>query len=177
MGIYDKEKKEVTLFGWIVILFAVIIGLLAFSVFTSKSDDENNATEENKYILVSDYSTYFTVENCVNRYVNAISNSNKKDVYSLLKDDYKALNGITEENALEKVGKLDSNALFEARDIYYKDITEETRNYYVYGKVKAERIGLITEGDNYYALVTVNQKDYTYKITPQTEESYKEAVK
>ena len=63
-----KNKNNIIL----IIIFVILVGVLIYIVSTDKKENSvvNESTKSYKYEVVNDYSDFFTIENCVNKYFN-----------------------------------------------------------------------------------------------------------
>ena len=135
----DKYDSKDTSLKQLLIILAVILLVLGIISIVKKSKNYATNTETGiKLETVKDYSTFFTVENCINKYINALSNSNGEDAFNLLTNEYKNLISINKDNVDEKLDYLDGNYVYEARNIFEKNIDNNIKEYYIYGLLKED---------------------------------------
>lgn len=178
----DKyETKEISLKQLLIILAVIIIILVIVSIFSnsktnSNTNSNNNSETKTKLQTVTDYSTFFTIENCINKYINAITNSKNEDLFNLLTTEYKNLNSINKDNILEKIEHLDGNYVFEAYNEFIKVRGSNIKEYYVYGLLKEDVLGGYDKGKDQYYQVIVENDSYTFTLRPYTIEEYRKVV-
>jgi len=121
----------------------VLMAVIIIIIINLNKDEEKNEfiIEENPPLtFVSNIrkakseTTFITIENCINKYYNAISNKNSQIVYDLLSSNYKIKNKITIQNILNNEDKLENGfERFRIRDINYKELDLEKCQYYILG--------------------------------------------
>lgn len=156
------------------LLLILFIILLFVAIYVVSVDQKNKNLQLNKMILVDNSSTFFTIEGCVNKYVNALSSSNPDDLVKLLDQNYMKENGITKDNVEDKIGYLDGIYTFSAKKMYRKNISDIYTKYYVYGKIRQDIIDEYDLGEDYYVIVTVNNKSNLFSVTPYDGKYFKE---
>ena len=123
----DKyDSKDTSLKQLLIILAVILLVLGIISIVKKSKNNDTNTETEIKLETVKDYSTFFTVENCINKYINALSNSNGEDAFNLLTNEYKNLISINKDNVDEKLDYLDGNYVYEASNIFEKNIDNNT---------------------------------------------------
>lgn len=171
---YDSKDNSLKQLLIILAVILLVLGIISI-VKKSKSNDTNTETEI-KLETVKDYSTFFTVENCINKYINALSNSNGEDAFNLLTNEYKNLASINKDNIDDKLVYLDGNYVYEARNIFVKNIDNNTKEYYVYGLLKEDVLGRYDTGKDSYYQVIIEDESYTFTLRPYTIEEYRKAI-
>lgn len=162
----------------IVVIIILFILLLTFLIIKKKEDDK--AQINNKVTLVDDYSTFFTVEDCINRYIDYISDGETNRVLNVLNEDYKKENQITDNNVINVLDTLyfkNNINYFKSLKMYSQKINAYTYKFYVYGKVYRET----EENDfefisDYYIVVTINNNQKVFDITPYDGKEFKEGI-
>lgn len=173
----DKYDSKDTSLKQLLIILAVIILILGIISIVKKSKKTDVDTETKiKLATVKDYSTFFTVENCINKYINALSTSNGEDAFNLLTNEYKNLTSITKDNIDDKLVYLDGNYIFENRNVFVKNIDNNTKEYYVYGLLKEDILGGYDTGKDSYYQVIIEDETYTFTLRPYTIEEYRKAI-
>lgn len=124
--------------------------------------------DETKIEIVTSTSKFYTVNNCVYRYLVYLQAEDTDSLMLLLDSSYKKKNNISSDNVLDKLEKLDDVYNFEARKMYQEELNENLTKYYVYGYLKKEVINqsIETEPIDYYVIVILNTKNQTFSITP-----------
>ena len=92
-----KNKNNIIL----IIIFVILVGVLIYIVSTDKKENSvvNESTKSYKYEVVNDYSDFFTIENCVNKYFNYLSLNDKDSLMKILDQEYlTSTNNVLENN-------------------------------------------------------------------------------
>lgn len=82
--------------------------------------------------IVKNFNDFYTINNCINKFLRYVNNKETKAVTSLLTNDYKKKNNINENNVLSKLS-LEENSIFITKKVLYKYVDENEYIYYVYG--------------------------------------------
>lgn len=148
------------------IILISIFGALALAVLIIRLF--GGGKEETKIEIVTSSSKFYTVNNCVYRYLTYLQANDADNLTILLDGSYKKKNNISADNVLDKLEKLDGVYSFEARKMYQEELNEDITKYYVYGYLKEEVIdqSFEVESIDYYIIVTLNAKNQTFSITP-----------
>ena len=155
------KKKDYTLLIIICLILFSIVGLLYFS----KSEDEEQI-EKNKYVILNDYSRFFTVNSCVYKYIQYLSNKNYDNLFKVLSKEYINDNNLNESNIYNYLPNLNGNYSFVSKKIYYEKKDDNYFKYYVYGYIEQDLIDSIGNKEYYYFLVDYDQMDNVFSITP-----------
>ena len=147
-----------------IFIVGLIVSLLIFLViliFALKFD--NKKIIKVKY--VENPTMFFTVENCVNKYVSLITAQDSEALYNVIDDKYKKENDITMDNVLQVNKYLNGNYSFIATKML-EDKAEKYK-YYVKGYLVEETMN----DDNfsntkieYNLTVKLDVKNYTYSV-------------
>lgn len=160
----------------ILIIAFILIGTLIIYM-TNKENTElgNNQTAENivdaeetnniSAIEVTNKSMYFSVESCINKYVEAISSKNSQAIFGMLDKKYKEKNKIDINNVLDFVIKEQNlkELNFDTEKMLVEGDKQDIQKYYVQGNIKNK------EGyreENYFT-VTVDIKAMVFSIFPE----------
>lgn len=156
----------------VVFLTVVIIGLKLYDYRNPKPMKE----EKTKIKLVENYGRFFTISNAGNKYISYINKEEKNNLMLVLSDNYISLNGITKENVLKKLPKLNFNNdySFEARKMYDEEINENITRYYLYGFLNENLIDGHSKSTDYYLIVDLDIINNTFEITPYDGKIFKE---
>ena len=125
----DKKFKILMGLIIIVIMTIIIIILLLLSqkkqiannpdLYTQEAEEQwGDVSTEYERETVENPTIFFTVEDCINTYLNAIKEQNSNKVYNLLSNDFINSNGINEENVLSKVDNIEQAQAFIATKMY-----------------------------------------------------------
>ena len=119
-----KNKNNIIL----IIIFVILVGVLIYIVSTDKKENSvvNESTKSYKYEVVNDYSDFFTIENCVNKYFNYLSLNDKDSLMKILDQEYlTSTNNVLENNNNKYIGKNISirlNGMYKYDNIYLCNI-------------------------------------------------------
>jgi ABC-type maltose transport system permease subunit len=95
----DKMRTSLNMFILFMFVVAIVYGIIAVIFNSFNKDNINNSTpvqpqnvdvyikEEN--LLTNDYSTFFTLENCIHSIIATLNEDKISDVYNILIDDVK----------------------------------------------------------------------------------------
>lgn len=156
-----KNKMNVIL----IILLAILIGVLIYVISNNNKNIVDNTVKEEtyKYDLVRDYSTFFTIEGCANKYFNYLSLNDKSSLDKIYDKDYINRNNVN--NYIGKNVSMRVNEMYVSNNIYYLkgNIYEELKN----------RVNKLNEE---YLIVKVDNEFKLFSIISISAEEYKEAV-
>ncbi len=149
-----KDNKNYILIGTITILIITLI------LVVNKTTKVNNGKTGYNYVVVNNPSNFFTIENCINKFINTIYSKDSSNILLLLNDDYINDYGINLENVYNYVPNLSGKTTFQAKKIY-----KENNKYYVYGYLMEETIDSLNITDDYYVIININD-DNIFDIIP-----------
>lgn len=149
------------------VFILAVIGLII--ILNSR---ESNNYKKRKYTIVSNVSTFFTVEGCVNRYLNSLSKGNVDELMILVDENYIEKNNLDKNNILDNLNKKEGHYSFSARKMYSEKNTNGA-TYYVYGLLQEERLDTIDYGEDYYIIVRI-QNDQYYSVEPLDKNVFEE---
>ena len=156
-----KNKMNVIL----IMLLAILIGILIYVISNNNKNIVDNTVKEEtyKYDLVRDYSTFFTIEECANRYFNYLSLNDNSSLDKIYDKDYINRNNVN--NYIGKNVSIRLNEMYVSNNVYYLkgNIYEELKN----------RVNKLNEE---YLIVKVDNEFKLFSIIPISVEEYKEAV-
>ena len=156
-----KNKMNVIL----IILLAILIGILIYVISNNNKNIVDNTVKEEtyKYDLVRDYSTFFTIEECANKYFNYLSLNDNSSLDKVYDKDYINRNNIN--NYVGKNVSIRVNEMYVSNNIYYLkgNIYEELKN----------RVNKLNEE---YLIIKVDSEFKLFSIIPISLKEYKEAI-
>lgn len=139
-------------------LVAIILAILAIiAIIVSLVSKEEVKKEKYKTEIVTNYSNFYTVDSCISRTINYISNKDNENLYLVINDDYKTKNNITKENVLDIFGEIKTNTSFVSRKMYSKKIDDNVTKYFVSGYIQENQLF-----DN--SVVKNQSKQYMYFV-------------
>ncbi len=159
-----KDKRTVS----ILLVVALVVLVLAL-IIVERKKYQNNLDLTNKAHAVDNYSTFFTVDDCANRFVEYLSSGNKDNLLLILNKEYVEQNNINSSNVLDKIdtkkiyGKLIS---FKSKEILSKKVSDNVTKYYVSGKLYQDAIDELTEYSDYYLEINVDSETLIFDVIP-----------
>lgn len=188
-------KKIIIAIIIILILCMITTGILLYMLKNSDTQEEENVEgdvgedinlNETTIEPVTDNISFFSVQNCIQGYLNTINlknssyydNENKQivtdneiaeGICNLLSKEYIDENSITTSNVFNYIDKVEENLIFIPLKMNYLLVQNMTK-YAVYG--------FCMDWDNNYVkdlyfIVNVDESNKTYSITPLNTEQYK----
>ncbi len=155
-----KLKRLIMIFLVIIIILIICMVLLKLNSNTSISDigNENDHShvdeyEEKDYIhLIEDANTFYTVENCINLYLDYLVKDSEL-VKEIENKYYKSKNILELKQEKESV----------AQKMWGID-NESNSKYYVYTKIRDKNLKDITSEEDYYFIVVLDKNNATFSI-------------
>lgn len=165
----DKRKSIIIIISVLIIL---IITILIIMNVLKKHEEKIKYIKEQNPTLVTNVDVYkvntekefFSVEDCINKYFEALNTQNQLEIYSLLNEKYISQNNITTTNVLQESYKLEHGfEKFIAKKIYGKEISYDSEyQYFVYGQVLGQDYSSI---QNIYIIANLDFTNMTFNIT------------
>ena len=160
----------------IIIIIVVLLSIIFIINNTAKNDNENLNTEPGNESFKPTYSvsniraisSYETINNCVNKYMEYIRQNNIDGVYSVLNKNYITENKITKENVLRNVIKINYESEYMTKNAfeYSADLNIET--YFTKGYILNKDDKTKQE---YNFVINIDRKNKSYEIA-QLEKTY-----
>lgn len=144
----------------IIIILVVVALILIFYLIFNSNKKSNNIS------IVTSSSKFYTVSNCVSRYISYLNADDSDSIYLLLDSSYKKKNNISIDNVLDNIGRFDNNYSFQATKMFQEDLNSNITKYYVKGYLSVEDIDSSTNRSDYYLIVLLDTKNSTYSIIP-----------
>lgn len=145
-------------------IFIIIFGIIAIVLVIYQLISNND--KKNDYEIVTSSSKFYTVSNCVDRYLNYLSSEDVDNLLILIDNSYKKKYNVNKNNFFDKVDKLDSIYSFVAKKMYQEKINKNITKYYVKGYLLKEDLNVSNEKIDYYLVVLLDTKNSTYSIIP-----------
>ena len=167
--------KKNTLIPIIILLIITIIFIIAFMGIYGKTKNNSNKQdniiieqkEQQKIEKVKSASAYFTVQSCVNKYINYVSIGDKNSAFKMIDSEYITQNNITENNVLDKIEKFEPGTIFGAEKMYEEEIDSNNKIYYVLGTLKMEGLETYTTINNNFCItVKMDFANNIFSIVP-----------
>lgn len=116
---------------------------------------------------VTSENMFYVIENCVQSYINNITDRNALAIYNQLSTSYISTNGINTSNVLNYVENISGNQEFRALQMYYVQ-GKNYDQYSVYGKI----LNSTGNTNEIYLIVNINTGNLRYSIIPQINNNY-----
>jgi len=167
-----KDKSRLVAVGLVIIAIVVVIINVVFN------DTEEKKTEENIQIVLN-YSNFYTVNSCLYRTINYISQKDKKSLLLILSENYKKNNNINIENVINLFPEIDNDSNFKSTKMYYERISNNLTKYYVSGNIEKNQIYdddivLDAQFKEMFFIVYLDSKNKTFSIEPYDGSLFKE---
>ncbi len=169
----NKGKK---LGIWITIFLICIICILLFllklnQTLTKEDIHDNTVTEERQEIRqkekVKEANTFYTVRNCVERYLGYVAQKDIESLMQVLDKSYIQKEQITSINIEEKINDLGVSKIYTAKTMYQEKNDENIKTYYVSGTVRDDIMDMQTEEKPFYVTVKLDTVNQTFSIMPE----------
>lgn len=157
----------------VVFSLLVLFSFYIYNKFNKKEVDNKNETEQ-QYILLDDYSRFFTVNSCVYKYINYLQSKNSSNLLKVLDKNFIQLNNINENNLYDYLENINGNYSFVSKEIYYEKINDKYIKYYVYGYLIEDKIDEKGKKFDRYYVVTFDLENYLFSIIPYNGDIFKE---
>ncbi len=151
----------------IIIVICVIVAIILVFYQIFNSDKKNNNIN-----IVTSSSKFYTVSNCISRYISYLNAGDADSIYLLLDSSYKKKNNISINNVLDIIGGSNNFYSFQATKMYQEELDSNITKYYVKGYIFVDDIDSSTNRSNYYLIVILDTKNSTYSIIPYDGEMF-----
>ena len=152
----------------IALILVIVTAIVLIVTYITKN--KNNDTDEEKVSIVTNYSDFYTVDSCLNRFIIFLSSNNKSDVFSILNEEYKEKNDITEDNVLDLFESIKEGSSFVSKKMYYTSIDKNVYKYYVYGSIEYSELYIDnssnTNSTDTYFIVYIDKNKHLYSVEP-----------
>lgn len=158
----------------LIIICIILLCILGIIYFSEEQEEILETPTKNNYILLNDYSRFFTIESCVDKYINLLSSDKSDSLLEVLDSDYIKSNNITTDNIYNYVNKLDGIYSFKSKKIYYEEISKNFTKYYVYGYLIKEEMDSKGIKSDYYLIINLDLKNNLFSVLPYDGAMFKE---
>lgn len=164
-----NNKFFIISIGIVLTIIIIICGIL---LTISNSDNVENNVNTNdlpqtiEVTRVKNRNDFFTVTNCVDRYITYLSRKDADILYNYLDEQYRKTNGITKQNILENIQTLNDFYKFKAREMYILKDSNEIEQYFVYGTLTLEATGDDEQETKFYISIKLDKTNNTFSVIP-----------
>lgn len=153
----------------VVIIILLILGILV-SLFTNSNPQNQIIKEEQKQpkeiVAVQNRNDFFTVANCVNKYITYLTTKEKEILYNYLDEEYKKEKNITIDNVYSHIETFDRYYKFKAKEMYVGELSSTISQYYVYGTLTVEATGDDEQETPFYISIKLDKANNTFSVIP-----------
>lgn len=158
---------------WVILIILLI--LIFTTIIVMKNINKNDINNEHNFNTIQDKSEvkykknesesmYFTIKECLDKYLNEIKKKDAKSVFKILDSKYIEEKGITEKNVFDNIKVFKDSEELKIKDILIEEI-DGINDYYVYSELREK------ENDNnnrkkYYYTIKINLDDNTFSVMP-----------
>ena len=157
-------KDKTNLIAIILVIVTIIVLVIAYS------SKDNDKIKEEKINIVTNYSNFYTVDSCLNRFIIYLSSKDIDSIMSIMNDDFIKKNDITKDNVLDLFDEVDDGASFVSKKIYYTKVNKNIDKYYVYGSIEYSELQIdnssTTKSYDAYFIVYIDTYNRLYSIEP-----------
>ena len=135
-----------TVIKFVICIIEIIVIMILVSMFSANEkekassediilqEQELNDSGEIEYFSffeLNNRDRYYTVLDCVNKYIEYCKDKDKTTLINLLDNQYKEENNIKESNVLEYIHKLEETNEVSVNNIYVQNLSDNCTEYYV----------------------------------------------
>lgn len=174
-----KGIKQIILLIILIIIMILIVSIALIKLNNVQQDiDDNNVEEYQEYSehyeeernktahIVENANTFYTIENCINVYLNNVYSKNNDNIQSLLYQPSEISNvefyDTQKENIAQEIWESDDNGI---------------SIYYVFTKIRDKNELDISNEFNYFFTVILDENNHTFAIRPNGKQHLLENLK
>lgn len=159
-----KAERNKKIFAVVLVVAVVFLGI--YKLFFEKTIVEEEKIDTETISIVKNNNRFYTVSSCISKYLNYLTTKDTDNLLILLSEDFKTKNSVTSENIYSFIGALDGTKTFSAKKMYEQRVTKSVYRYYVYGYIEEEGINFISNKQEYYLIVLLDEKNMVFAIEP-----------
>ena len=160
----------------IIILVLVLLTTLIILKITSNKENEGfepemPVVEKQELETVSNRTDFYTVQDCVNIFLNNLYNGEREKTFNVLSEKFIKENNIDSSNVISKLEKKDIPQIFVAKKIFY-EVKENVSTFYVYGYIQDNSIGdeeIETEREDFNIIVFIDYYNRSFAVYPKNQ--------
>lgn len=160
----DKEEKSKKIIALVLVIAVIILGL--YKLFFEVTNIKKEKIDTETISIVRDNDRFYTVSACVSKYLSYLSIKDTDNLLILLSNDFKTKNSITSENIYSFIGVLDGTKNFSAKKMYEQRVSKNVYKYYVYGYIEEVSIDYVSNKQEYYLIVLLDEENMVFAIEP-----------
>ena len=147
-------------------LIKIVITMIVIMIKHNTIVDQTNQQQQIEVTKVKSRNDFFTVANCISKYIPYLTNKDSQTLYNMLDNEYKTKNNITKDNIFTKIETLNDFYKFKAKQMYETKISDNITQYFVYGILTIEATEDDEEETKFYISVKLDKQNNTFSIIP-----------
>lgn len=152
---------------YVVLLVILTVIVIGFTIFNSLNKKE---TKEEKIEIVTNYTEFYTVDSCANRFVNNIMIQDKDSMMKQLNKNYIDENNVTIDNIFDYIEEINATN-YKTKTVYYEKINDNVTKYYVKGILIKENfddnMNVVSDTQlDYYLIIYIDNDSDTFSVEP-----------
>lgn len=173
----EDIKKNKNLVLTLILVMLMFAGIALYN-YRNQSEQkvETDEVKEN-YILLKDYSRFFTVNSCIYKYVQYLQKEDFDSLLKVLDEDYVSSTGINRNNVYSFLPDLSDGIYnYVSKKMYYEQINDNLIVYYVYGYIEKSVLDSVGIKEYHNYEVILDTKNETFSIAPYNGNLFDEEV-
>lgn len=160
-----KNNKNIILL--VILVMLMFVGIALYNYREGSSVVEEPVKEKESYILLKDYSRFFTVNSCVYKYVQYLQKEDFDSLFKVLDEDYISRTGINKNNLYSFLPNISDGVYnYVSKKIYYEKINDNLIVYYVHGYLEKNVMDSVGIKEYHDYEVILDTKNETFSISP-----------
>lgn len=169
----ENNNKVILLVVFIMLLFAAV----AIYNYRTDNKEEDIVDNSKEYVLLNDYSRFFTINSCVYKYIQYLQKEDFDSLFEVLDEDYVNNNGVNKNNVYSFLPNIsDGTYSYVSKKIYYNRVSDNYITYYVYGYIVKEMLDSVGEKQYYSYEVNLDTNNQIFSISPYNGDLFKEEL-
>ena len=160
----DKSERNTKILAVVIVISVLFLGI--YKLFFEKNKIIEEKLDTETISVLEDNSRFFTVSSCVSKYINYLSINDSENLLILLSNDYKQKNDVNSSNLYNYVGTINGTYSFIPKKMFQQRVSKSIYKYYVNGFIQKETIDSVSEKQEYYIVVILDEENMTFAIEP-----------
>jgi len=153
----EDQRKVLIIWGFLGLFLAILLIIIG----SKKLAHKINYELDKDYVVVKNYSRYYTISKIIDKYYTAINDGRYDAAVNMLDDKYKKDNNISSANVRDTL-KYDVKVSFNGSLMCSKRFAKGYTSYYVSGNVIGSNVD--KEFDKVYYEVVLNEMEMRFSI-------------
>lgn len=163
----------------IILVFVLILSIMIVAISIKKKNQLNDEKNGVNIYLTTNYSSFFTVINCANKFISSVNNKDVTKTLNLLNKKYIKEKDINDNNVFDNVyTDINTNGeiTYKIDKMYQKDYSRTSKRYYMSGNIYSISSSGNTKITDYYLMINIDYKNMTFDVIPFSGTEYKELI-